>query len=123
PPFLDRRMTMDLYRWDLFLIAQVVPRPMTVAPVDPCHHCIFLEFAVPFLKDCAERIEVPFDLNEVLLGDSRPLCLERRLELFPELSELLLIHADSLVRCVRPPLLSVKARLASWQRAHCGDQA
>lgn len=72
---------------------------MAVAPVDPYRHFIFPKFPVPLLKNYAERIEIPFDLNEVLFADARPLCLERCLELLPELSELFLIHMNSLVRC------------------------
>src|SRR6185437_1472721 len=92
-------MTTNLHRLGLFLIAHVVPRPVTVAPVSPYRHFIFPELTVPSLEDCAEHIEIPFDLNEVLFADARPLCLERRLELLPELSELFLVHMNSLVRC------------------------
>lgn len=65
----------------------------------PYRHFFFPDLTVPVSEDCAERIEIPFDLNEVLFADARPLCLERRLELLPELSELFLIHMNSLVRC------------------------
>jgi hypothetical protein len=78
---------------------------MTIAAAGPSHHLIFSELTIPFLEDYAECIEIPFDLNKVLVANARPLCLERGLELLPELSELFLIHTNSLVRCtVSAPL-------------------
>lgn len=65
---------------------------MTVATVGPYRHLIFPKLTVPFPEDCAECIEIPLDLPEVLFADACPFCLEGRLELFPELSELFLIQ-------------------------------
>ena len=64
----------------------------------PPRYLILLNFSVPLLKNRAEPVQISFDLTEVVPRDSLPLCLERHLELFPELSELLLIHMDPLVK-------------------------
>ncbi len=99
---------------------------MTVAAAGSHHHVIFPNLTIPFWEDCAEGGEISIDLNEVLVADARPLCLERCLELLPELSELFLIHTDSFVRCtVSAPLckdLCVLAERPPWRlRGRSGE--
>jgi hypothetical protein len=65
---------------------------MGIPAVGPVRHLLFVQLTVSSLQDRAKLGEIALNLIEILHRDLRPRVFQWSPELFPELSELLLIH-------------------------------